>query len=120
MLATVHGSVVLHKPVLANRSNPSGVSVTLQRVTASPGCTVDINSWSASTGPRRCRGLGHASTDQVRGALGDHDGWGVGVAAGDDRHDRRVHHAQALESVHAKSGVDHRIIARLAHPARAD
>jgi hypothetical protein len=31
-----------------------------------------------------------------------------------------VHDAQVLESVDAKSGVDHRVIAPVAHPARAD
>ena len=42
------------------------------------------------------------------------------VPAGDDGHDRRVHDAQVLESVDAKPGVDHRVIASVAHPARAD
>ena len=36
---------------------------------------------------------GRASADQVCRALGDHDRGGVGVPAGDDGHDRRVHGA---------------------------
>ena len=36
-----------------------------------------------------------ATADQVRGSLGDHDRRRVRVAAGDQRHDRRVDHAQA-------------------------
>jgi hypothetical protein len=66
-----------------------------------------------------CRGLGHVSADQVRCALGDHDGRGVGVSAGDDGHDRGVHDAQVLESVDAESRVDHGVVAIVAHAACA-
>src|SRR5215470_7616051 len=44
---------------------------------------------------------------QISHFFRDHDCWRVGVAAGNDGHDRRVHHAQALNAVQAQFGVDH-------------
>ena len=44
----------------------------------------------------------------------------VGVAARDDRHDRRVDHPQTLQAVHAQLRVDDGIIVCVAHTRRAD
>ena len=49
-------------------------------------------------GPRRPEGR---SLDHVRGFFGDHDDWGVGVAGGHRRHDRRINDAQAGHPPHA-------------------
>ena len=55
--------------------------------------------------------------DQVGCLLGDHDGRGIGVAAGHGRHDRGVDDTQALDAAHPQVGVDHGIVAG-AHRAR--
>src|SRR5690606_4656073 len=59
-----------------------------------------------------------ASANSVGDLLGDHDGGGVEVAGDDLRHDRGIHHAQALKAMHAALAVDHRHVV-FAHLARA-
>lgn len=83
--------------------------------------------WSSSgTGPsllvkdRVGVSLKPAVLDHVAALLGDHDDRRVGVARGDDGHDRGVDDPEPVEPVHAQLGVDHRAgVVRGAHPARA-
>src|SRR5215467_7773910 len=57
---------------------------------------------------------------QISRFFRDHDGRRVGVAAGNDRHDRRVHYAKPLHAVHAQLGVDHsQLVAGRSHLACA-
>ena len=46
----------------------------------------------------------------------DHDGWSVGIAGDDVRHDGRIHNAQVIDPMHLQPGINHghRIIAHLA------
>ncbi len=61
-----------------------------------------------------------SEADQLGRALGDHDRRRVRVAARDRRHHRGVDDAQPLDAADAQLGIDHRVLAVVAHPAGAD
>src|SRR5450756_649097 len=59
-------------------------------------------------GVRACWGIDTA--DEVTGFFRDHDGWSIGVAADDRRHDRRVNHPQSPDTAHPAVRVDYTVI----------
>src|SRR6478735_1927283 len=68
----------------------------------------------------RARASGRAAEDPLGGTLGDHQGGGVGVAAGDRRHDAGIDDAQSFNAMDAQARVDDGYgIARPPHLRRA-